>query len=157
MDYPIELEGFEGQAIMVRLPGLIKSAELWVDGHPAPPGQRRGQYQLTRDDGTPAAVAFKFSLIDSVPRLAIDGKTVDPIGPMPWYELLWSGLVMLVAFAGGLDGMLAGLVAFWFNARIFRSDIQGAWRYIITGLISLAVGLAILILSQKISLPSLLS
>ena len=155
MDYPIELDGFEGQALTVRLPGLIKSAELWVDGQPAPPGPKRGQYQLTRNDGTPAVVAFKFSLIDSVPRLAIDGKTVDPIGPLPWYELIWSGLLMLVAFAGGLDGMLAGLLAFWFNARIFRSDITGARRYIITGLISLAVGLAVLLLSQKISLPSL--
>ena len=155
MDYPINLEGFEGQAIMVRLPGLIKSAELWVDGQPAPPGAKRGQYRLTRNDGTPAAVAFKFSLIDSVPRLAIDGTTVDPIGPLPWYELIWSGLVMLVAFAGGLDGLLVGLLAFWFNARIFRSDITGARRYIITGLISLVVGLGVLVLSQKISLPSL--
>ena len=144
MEYPVKIEGFEGQQLAVTSDELISNPKLLIDGQPAPAGQKRGQFILRRSDGrevtaqlTSASMGF-----DPVPRLTVDGKTIQVMPRLDRFEWIWSGVPLILFFVGGLLGTLFGILAFAFNVRVFRSGRRSLQKLLLTGLIStLSAGL----------------
>src|SRR5262245_32356752 len=92
MRYPVPIEGFEGQTIEVEAPGFLSGAKLLVNGQPAPKGPKRMQMILHRNDGKEVIATWSPVLMGlDMPRLSIDGKPLNVIAPLKWYEWMWEG------------------------------------------------------------------
>lgn len=139
MEYPINVEGFEGHRLAVTSDEFISNPLLLVDGQPAPAGKKRGQFILHKNDGTEAiaqisSAAFGF---DPVPHLSIDGKTIKVMKRLDWFEWFWSGLPLILLFTGNvLVGTLCSIFGFAFNVRIFRSERTTLQKLALTALVS---------------------
>lgn len=147
MSKTIQLEGFEGQLIEVRPPALFSGARLLMNGQPALKGPKRGQMLLTRSDGRQVFAFWKPQLFD-VPQLVVDGKTVEVVKPLKWYQWLWSALPIVLVFIGGALGALCGFIAFTVNANIFRSELPQLLKFLLTGVISVLSFFLYLILAS---------
>jgi hypothetical protein len=153
MNYPVKLQGFEGQTIEAQPSGFFVGPKLLVNGRPAPNGKKRGQMTLRRDDGREVVATWKpQSLGFDVPSLVVDGQTIQLVEPLKWYQLLWSALPLLLIFGGGALGGLTGAIAAILNTRIFRSNLNTLLQFLVTGGISILavvvyVVLAILVAS----------
>jgi hypothetical protein len=79
---------------------------------------------------------MRYNLIDPVPTLKIDGEDVNLLEPLRWYEYAWSGLPILLVFAGGALGGLVGGAATMANGRLFRSERGSIAKYGLAGLIT---------------------
>lgn len=135
MGYPVNIEGFEGQSIVVEPPGFVSNAKLLVNGQPAPRGARRGEMLLRRNDGKDVIATWKNSFLD-VPALMVDGKTINVVTPLKWYEWTWNALPVLLVTMGGALGGVIGVLAFSGNLKIFRSSENPVLKYILTGVVS---------------------
>ncbi len=152
MNYPIKLEGFEGQNIEVQPAGTFSGYKLLVNGQPAPQGPRRGQMLLRRSDGTQAIAAWKAQLLGfDVPQLVVDGKPIALEEPLKWYEGVWSGWPVLLLFVGGALGAVAGIIAFSVNTKIFRSSLGVVEKYVLTGGISVLAVMIYLIIAMLLA------
>lgn len=138
MNYPINIEGFEGQTLEMKPSGLWAGPQLLVNGQPAAKGAKRGQMLLRRNDGREVIATWKpqFMGLD-VPQLVVDGKPVKVVEPLKWYVWVWSGLPILLVFIGGALGALTGIVAFGINTQIFRSSRTTGLKFILTAVVSL--------------------
>ena len=52
MNYPINIDGFEGQTLEMKPSGMLAGPQLLVNGQPAAKGPKRGQMLLRRTDGS---------------------------------------------------------------------------------------------------------
>jgi hypothetical protein len=86
-------------------------------------------------------------LVDPVPTLKIDGEAVNLLEPLQWYEYAWSGLPILLVFAGGALGGLVGGVATMANGRLFRSERGQIAKYGLAGLITAAAVMVFFVLA----------
>ncbi|NTU83636.1 MAG: hypothetical protein HGA45_30410 [Chloroflexales bacterium] len=146
MDYPINLEGFEGQAIVVQPAGFLSGPKLLVNGQPAAKGQKRGQMVLRRNDGSEALATWKPQFID-VPRLIVDGQTINVAEPLKWYVWLWSGLPFILVVVGGAIGAVVGMIGFGVNANIFRSSWPTAAKFAVSAIVSVVAVVAYIVLA----------
>jgi hypothetical protein len=149
MAKPLQLEGFEGQNIEVVPAGFLTPAKLLVDGMPAPKGKKPGENRLIRNDGREVVVKWKPQILD-MPKLVIDGKTIDIIKPLRWYELVWVALPVLLIFKSRAFAGFMGLIAYIINAKIFRSDLGILSKYALSLLVSLLAVLAFYLLNPII-------
>lgn len=153
MEYAINAPGFEGRDLKVRSRGFLAGPKLLLDGQPAPKGPKRNQMLLRRNDGQDAVAQFRVAnVIDPVPQVVIDGQTIQPAPPLKWYEWVWGVLPFALIVVGGLLGGLFGAGAAYINGYIFRSDLSGALKFVLTGLISLAAAIFYLIIAVGITL-----
>jgi len=151
MDYPIDgIPGFEGHQVLLRPAGLFSSVKLIVDNEELKPMGRK--YTLHRNDGTEVQAQLRSNFVDPIPQLIVEGKVYSAIKKMAWYELVWSGLPVLLLFVGGALGAFCGLVAVYANNRIFRSGLQPVLKYLVTGMISAAALVIYFILAMLITL-----
>ena len=134
MGYPVKLPGFEGQEIVVEPAGFFSGPKLLVNGQPAPKGQGRGEMLIRRNDGKDVACAFRNNFLD-VPVLVVEGKPLNLVEPLKWYEWTWNGLPIVMIFGGALGGLL-GVLAITLNLKVFRSAQNAVMKYILTGAIS---------------------
>ena len=141
MDYQIDgISGFESRKVVVRSAGIFSGPKLLVDDEVIKGSW--GKYTLRRNDGKEVMARVINNLIDPVPQLVVDGQTYAPIPPLPWYQLVWAGVPILLVFVGGALGALFGALAAYFNTRIFRSKLGPVMKYVLTAVIT---GLAIFI------------
>ncbi|MBN1306221.1 MAG: hypothetical protein JXA13_17435 [Anaerolineales bacterium] len=146
-----EIEGFESQNIEVDF-GMWTGSKLLVNGQPAPKGSKRGEMLLTKDDGQQVAAAWKPQMLGlDVPQLSVEGRNIQMVEPLKWYQAVWGGLPVLLVFAGGLLGALAGVIAFTINAGVFRMKMNEVLKYAATGAISAAAGLVYFVLALLVS------
>jgi hypothetical protein len=137
MDYPIDnIPGFEGRKIELRPAGAFTGVKLFVDGEQVK--GKWGKFSLRRNDGTEAQAQLRSNIVDPIPQLVVDGKVYASVKPLAWYEMVWSGLPILLLFVGGALGAFCGLVAAYSNSRIFRTGMHPALKYLVTGAISVA-------------------
>ena len=137
MNYPVKVEGFEGQNVEVRAAGLLSGAKLFVNGQEAPKASSRGGMTLRRNDGREVVATWKPNFVD-IPNLSIDGKAIQVVPALQWYEWIWNGLPLgLIGFGGMLGGIL-GAIAFGLNTRIFRSSQNALLKFGLTGAVSVA-------------------
>jgi len=152
MQYQVKIDGFESQTIQVQAPGLFSGAKLLVNGQPAPKGPKRNQMALRRDDGAEVVAVWKPRMLGlDVPQIAVDGKPIQVVEPLPWYQWLWSALPVLLVFAGGAIGAFAGVLALFVNLKVFRSSMNGAVKYLATAAASFTAVLVYFVLATMIS------
>jgi hypothetical protein len=138
MRYPVQLEGFEGQAIEVQSGTLFTGPKLLVNGQPAPAARASRAMTLRRNDGREVVAAWKPQFLGlDTPQLLVEGKTISLVEPLKWYQWLWSALPLALAFLGGALGAVAGFVAMAINIRIFRSSLNGILKFVVTAAVSL--------------------
>lgn len=137
MEFPVQLEGFESQNIVLQAAGLFSGTRLLVDGEPAAAGPKRGQLLLKRTNGEDAVVKFKAPFLDPIPNLIIDGEKVQVAQPLKWYQIALALLPFIFAVAGGVIGIVIGLPASMYNMRVFRSEKSTTSKYVMVGLVSL--------------------
>jgi hypothetical protein len=151
MDYPVQLEGFEGQNIVVQGAGLFSGPRLLVNGEPAPKGSGRGQMVLKRNDGQELVAAFRPMFLD-VPRLSVGDKVINLVQPLKWYEWAWNALPLLLILGGGLIPYVLGFAALAINLNIFRSQQGTLAKYGLTALVSIAAGAIFFIIALIIGI-----
>jgi hypothetical protein len=150
MEYPIEnIPGFEGRKVVLKPAGVFTGVQLIVDGEKIKP--KLGKFTLRRNDGTETQAVLRSNIVDPIPQLVIDGKTYSAAKPLAWYELVWSGLPILLVFIGGALGAFCGLVAAYSNSRIFRTGMHPALKYLAAGAVSVAAFVVWFILAALIS------
>lgn len=152
MNYPIQLEGFEGQTLEVKAAGLWAGPQLLVNGQPAAKGPKRGQMLLRRNDGSESIATWKQMFLGlDVPGLIVDGKQISVVEPLKWYVWVWSGLPVLLVFIGGALGAVAGIVAFTINTQIFRSARSTAVKFGLTAVVSVLAGVVYVVLASVLA------
>jgi hypothetical protein len=109
--------------------------------------KQKGRYSVTSDSGAEKLIQMRYNLVDPVPTLKIDEQTVDLLEPLQWYEYAWSGLPILLVFAGGALGGLVGGAATIVNGRIFRSGRGAIAKYGLAGLITVSAVVAFFVLA----------
>jgi hypothetical protein len=146
MEYPIVgVPGFEGRTILLKPAGLFSNVKLIVDNEVMKP-KWGGKYTLRRTDGTEVQARLRSNLVDPIPQLEVDKKMYLAVKPLPWYQLVWSVVPILLFFAGGAIGAIIGLLAAYANTRIFRSELQAVLKYVVTGLVTIAALVVVLVL-----------
>ncbi len=151
MNYPVNLEGFEGQRIEVQPAGFFGGAKLLVNDVEARKGVKRGEMLLTRNDGREVVAAWRNSFLD-VPKLIVENKVINVAKPLTWYEWIWNGWPIVLLFVGGALGGLIGAAALAINLNVFRSQQNPLLKYVITGVISFAALIVYLILAIALTL-----
>lgn len=138
MKYPVTIDGFDGQMIEVQSAGMLSGPKLMVNGVEAPKGPKRGQFTLTRSDGSEAIASWKAGLgsLGGIPQLSIDGQVIDVVEPVPWYAMVWSALPLVLIALGGAIGAVVGLIAFTSNMRLFRGEQSTAVKFALTAVIT---------------------
>jgi hypothetical protein len=147
MDYQIDgISGFESRKVVVRSPRLFSGPKLLIDDEIVKGSW--GKYILRRDDGKHVMARVVAIIIDPVPQLVVDGQTYAPIPPLPWYQLVWAWMPILLVFIGGVPGVCLGVVAAFSNTRIFRSNMQPMlMKYMVVAVVSCATVLIYLVLA----------
>jgi hypothetical protein len=138
MGYTLNIEGFEGQNMEVNI-GFWSGPKLVINGETALKGSKRGEMALQRNDGRQVTATWKpqFMGLD-VPQLVVDGKAVNLVEPLKWYQWAWGGWPIFLIFAGGLLGGFSGAVALTLNAKIFRTEMNDMLKYLVSGAIAVA-------------------
>lgn len=151
MKYSLNLQGFEGQMIELQTQGMLSGPKLLVDGKTAPKGEKRGEMRLRRNDGREVVARFKTAFLD-IPRLEVDGQTIQVVEPFKWYEWVWNGIPLLIVFLGGMMPALIGFAAFSINTMVFRSQKNTLAKYGLTALVSFGALAFLLLLIVILSL-----
>jgi len=138
--YALALPGFEGRRVFLKTAGIVSGPKVLVGDAVAPRGKRRGTFSLRKNDGTLAEVRLKHRVLDPVPIVEFDGRQIEVVRPLRWYEYIWMALPILLLHGGAL-GALFGIGAIHISSRIIRTE-RSAWvRYASTGLVAVwAVG-----------------
>ena len=134
MDYPFEHPAFRGRSLAVRAAGYFRRARLVVDG--AELAGKWGKFSLHDSQGQPHEVKLKASFLDPIPKVILDGTTIELARPLAWYEYAWMGLPILLVVAGGALGALFGIAGTYASTRIFRGERGSAAKYALSGLVS---------------------
>ena len=150
MNYPLTLEGFEGQKIEVRS-SFWSGAKLLVNDMEARKGTKRGEMILTRNDGREVVAVWRNNFLD-VPKLVMENKAIDVAKPLAWYEWIWNGWPIILLFGGGALGGLIGALALVTNINVFRSQQTTLLKYVVTGIISFVAVILYLILGIALTL-----
>lgn len=151
MKYMVDIPGFEGQTIEVESRGMLSGAKLRVNGKLASKGEKRGEMLLQRNDGREVITKFQPAFLD-VPRLEVDGQTIQVTEPLKWYEWVWNGIPLLIVFLGGMIPALIGFAAFSINTTLFRSQKNALAKYGLTALVSFGALAVLLLLVVILSL-----
>ena len=136
MEFKVETEGFERQQLTVKSAGAFSGPKLLLNGSPAPKGEKRGEFLLTRDDGKQVTAKFGANFLDHVPHVIVDGQKINLVEPLHWYQWVWAALPILLVFLGGVIGGAVGAVALAINVRLFRSEMKPLPQYLVTGAVS---------------------
>ncbi len=134
MQFQVAVAGFENQNIAIEAPNLFSAAKLLINGQPAAPGEKRGEFKLLRDDGKEVIARFKSFLLDPVPQLVVDGATVHLAEPLPWQQLIFAYLPLVMLLTGNVIGALFGVAASVMNLRLFGLKRSLLMRYTLCSL-----------------------
>jgi hypothetical protein len=114
--------------------------------------RQKGRYPVVSDSGAQMLIQMRYNLIDPVPAFKIGEDSIKLVEPLHWYEYVWSGLPILLVYAGGALGGLLGGVATMANGRIFRSDRGSIAKYGLAGLTTASAALVFFVLAIAIRL-----
>lgn len=129
MRYPLIVPGLEGDRVEVQTAGLVSPTKVLLNGNPAPPGSKRGEFQIPRPNTSTATVQILSGFLDHVPRVTVDGVPQMLAPPLNLAEKTLTVLPILLVFSGGLIGGVCGGIAVTANMAIFRSAWPAAARY----------------------------
>ena len=152
MSYIAKIEGFENQNIEAKV-SFWSGPKLLVNGEPASKGSKRGEMVLQRNDGKQVTARWKPQFLGlDVPQLLIEGKAINLVEPLKWYQWVWGGWPVLLLFAGGALGAMAGMIAVAINAKVFRAEMSEVLKYLVSGVVSVLAVIAYFIAAMIFSL-----
>lgn len=132
-NFTIEHPQLNGKNLKLIVNNLGGQARLYLDGTEIL--GRRGTFDLSEELNVPCVVKLKQQLHDIVPKVIVNGDSVEIEKPLKWYEYVWSGLGIGLLAGGALGGVLAFLI-FRVNNLIFRSAKSITARYVVTLLLT---------------------
>jgi hypothetical protein len=141
---------FKSQRLSVQTASLFAGPKLLLNGVIVK--RQKGRYPVVSDSGAQTLIQMRYNLIDPVPAFKIGEDSIKLVEPFHWYEYVWSGLPILLVYAGGALGGLLGGVATMANGRIFRSDRGSIAKYGLAGLITVSAALVFFALAIGIRL-----
>jgi hypothetical protein len=144
----VQIPGFEGREVVAVTNSLTGRSALLIDGQPAAPGPKRGQFLLRMPNGREATAYFKPAFPDTVPVLMVDEQPVRLAPKLEWYELVWACFPIGLLFIGGLIGAVLGAVGASLNLQIFRSTMPVAVRYVLAAVVTLCCLLLFIIVGS---------
>jgi hypothetical protein len=137
MNYTVNIEGLENQKIEVRV-RFWSGPKLLINGEPARKGTKRGEMILQRNDGRQVTASWKPQFLGlDVPQLVVDGKTINLVEPLQWYQWLLGGWPVLLLFVGGALGAIIGMIAVAINLKVFRAEMNDALKYMLSVVVSI--------------------
>ena len=152
MSYIAKIEGFENQNIEAKV-SFWSGPKLLVNGEPASKGSKRGEMVLQRNDGKQVTASWKPQFLGlDVPQLLIEGKAINLVEPLKWYQWVWGGWPVLLLFVGGALGAMAGMIAVAINAKVFRAEMSEVLKYLVSGVVSVLAVIAYFIAAMVFSL-----
>jgi hypothetical protein len=152
MSYSTGIEGFEGQNVEVKT-SFWTGPKLLINSAPAPKGKKRGEMLLQRNDGRQVSAVWRQQFMGfDVPQLIVDGKVINIVEPLPWYQWLWVSLPILLVFMGGIPGTIIGIIAFTINAKTFRTELNDILKYLATGAVSILAAIIYFIVALLITI-----
>ncbi|HVM13554.1 MAG TPA: hypothetical protein VM287_04400 [Egibacteraceae bacterium] len=148
--YVVNTAGLEGRQVMLE-PRPMRRPVLWMDGQPAEPGAKRGEYLLRTNDARTVTAVVRPRLLgfDPVPDMEVDGERVELAERLPARTLVWAGLPLGLVFLGGaLGGLTGGLATTW-NVKLLRKR-RGMPGYLLTGLVTIGALTAWLLMAGSL-------
>ena len=150
MAYKLNVEGFEGQEIEVRM-NFWTGAKLFVNGEKAKKGTKRGHMLLQRDDGKEVIAKFQYNnLWADVPQLVIGKKNIQLAKPLTWKEWLFVGSPVVLIFLGGALGAVMAMLGLYLNGKLFRSELNAVLKYVYSTVVTVLLVLGYFVLSALI-------
>ena len=146
MDIPVLHERFEGQRLAVRAGVGFHDPQLVLDGAPLTPSDGSGQFVVADRSGTPVSVVLAPTWVDPIPKVYLDGETLELARPLGWLEYLWICLPLVLVIGGGAVGILVGIAAIYSSARIFRGSYGLFGKYGLSTLVSFSAIIIFLVL-----------
>ncbi|RME11548.1 MAG: hypothetical protein D6802_06535 [Ardenticatenia bacterium] len=138
MIYKVDIDGFAGQDIEVKT-SFWSGPKLFVNRRLAPKGSKRGEMLLQSNDGKRVVARWKQQFMGlDVPQLVVDEKVINLAEPLKWYQWVWGGLPLAITFVGGALGAIAGIIGFTINAKVFRTDMNSALKYVLSAVVSIS-------------------
>lgn len=128
--YPVNIPGFESDSIELESSGFFSPARLYINGKLADAGKKRNELILRKRNGANTSVFIQSAFFDTVPLLLVNGKKVQVVPPLAWYQYIYSGLPLFLIFVGGVVGAVLGMVAFIINIRIMRGKFNIPMKYL---------------------------
>jgi hypothetical protein len=145
MVYPITHPGFENHQIALKPGGWWSGPVLLIDGKKALRGRKRGEYLLTKNDGTQSMARLKtVFFLEPIPQVIIDDHVITLAEPLKWFQWVWISLPLALAVLGGAIGALIGVLAAYVNRGLFRSKLKDIAKYGLTGGVTIASAIAAL-------------
>lgn len=125
----VSVPGFEGREVSVEIGSAFGKPKLFVDGLPAPPGDKKGHYALRRADGQIVPASFKGGFPDPIPMLEVGGHKIRLAEPLSTPQWIWAGFPLILILLGGAIGGLLGGLATVLNVQVMRSSWPVAARW----------------------------
>ena len=152
MSYPVNAPYFTNQPVNLEASGLFSGPKLMQNHQPAPKGEKRGTFLLTKDDGTQVAASFKQSnFLDPLPNVVIDEEVYAVAEPVSWYWWAWAALPFGLVAVGGLLGGLTGATAAVINSRFVRQEMNDVLKFLLIGGISALAVVAYILLAVLVN------
>jgi hypothetical protein len=145
MRIEVQHPAFKRRHLSVETASVFRTPKLLLND--AVVKKEKGRYSVTSDSGAEKLIQMRYNLVDPVPKLKIDGEAVNLLEPLQWYEYAWSGLPILLVFAGGMLGGLVGGIATMANGRLFRSERGSIAKYGLAGLITVSAAVIFFVLA----------
>jgi len=150
MEIPLAHERFSDQKLSIRAASWLRGPQLLRDGNPVK--GKRGKYTVQDNSARESAVELKYNFIDPIPKLRIDGESVEVARSLLWYEYLWMGLPILLIFVGGALGAIVGLTATYSSARIFRGERSVFAKYLLSGVTTIVAIIVFVVLAVLVEI-----
>lgn len=132
--YPVQIPGCENKNVEVQVAGFITPIKILVNGDPAQPGNKRNEVIIKGKNGKPVSVYIQSAYFDTIPKLRVNGQTIQIAPPLFWYQYLWSAIPLILVLFGGMLGAILALFGFIFNVRLFRTNFPPFVRFLLVGL-----------------------
>ena len=150
MELKIEHHLLEGLDLKYILPTAFKSGKMVLNNEEIK--GKRGKF-IIQNKGEEVEVKIRANIIDTIPKVEVNGEKVLLAEPLKWYQYVWMCLPILMVINGGFIGIFIGMITARINISTFRSDKSTFYKYVFTGFYSLlAVALYISIAWQLLQL-----
>jgi hypothetical protein len=107
MEFPLDLESHGiSRRVAVETGGFFSRSQLLIDGNPAPQGTQQGEFVLPKDDGGTLKARLRGVMLDPVPVVIIDGKTLRVAPPFSLAQTFAAALSFLIALSMSIAGLL---------------------------------------------------
>lgn len=127
-DLRIDHPDLGNNKLTLALPAFLGKPRIFFNDREIIPEKKT--YSLCQSLGKTFKITLKNNGFDPIPKVFINDEAIDLVRPLKWYEYVWMGLPIALAFQGGAIGAVLGAFAFKINSSIFRSERNTVAKYL---------------------------